>query len=254
VFRNYRSIAVDNNRTTVVVSVSVVVTVLPNDNRFVTIPAVPIPKVFTVTIAITVTMTFTHGHAIRTYTDSDFFRSSRNCAANTHHGGYCYCVLDHRAQYLVWALAGRHARAPGQAGRPLRLILGEHGDRGFEFLRGRLIGAHLDKGPCSPDWDSAWIKSRWRERTKAEKPGNPPPVVHVNRKDLGGVRDGVRVGVREVTVAVSPRSVLVSSLMAPRRRQKLRGHRGGVPAPDVPEYSAVCCVTCAMAQIRDLRE
>jgi hypothetical protein len=93
VFRIYRSIAVDNSRTTVVVSVSVVVTVLPDNNRFVTTSAVPIPKVITVTI--TVTMTFTHRHAMRTYTDSDFFRSSRNCAANTHHGGYCYCVLDH---------------------------------------------------------------------------------------------------------------------------------------------------------------
>jgi hypothetical protein len=93
VFRIYRSIAVDNSRTTVVVSVSVVVTVLPDNNRFVTTSAVPIPKVFTVTI--TVTMTFTHRHAMRTYTDSDFFRSSRNCAANTHHGGYCYCILDH---------------------------------------------------------------------------------------------------------------------------------------------------------------
>jgi hypothetical protein len=93
VFRNYWSIAVDNNRTTIVVSVSVVVTVLPNNNRFVPISAVPIPKVFTVTIAIT--MPFTHGHATRTYTDSDFFSSSRNCAANTHHGGYCYRVPYH---------------------------------------------------------------------------------------------------------------------------------------------------------------
>jgi hypothetical protein len=94
-FRNYWSIAVDNNRTTVVVSVSVVVTVLPDNNRFVTISAVPIPIVFTVTIAIAVTMTFTHRHATRTYSDSDFFRSSRHCAANTHDGGYCYCVFDH---------------------------------------------------------------------------------------------------------------------------------------------------------------
>jgi hypothetical protein len=70
------------------------ISVLPDNDRFVTISAVPIPKVFT--IAITVTTTFTHGHAMRTYTDSDFFRSSRNCAANTHHGGYCYCVLNHR--------------------------------------------------------------------------------------------------------------------------------------------------------------
>jgi hypothetical protein len=75
VFRIYRSIAVDNSRTTVVVSVSVVVTVLPDNNRFVTTSAVPIPKVITVTI--TVTMTFTHRHAMRTYTDSDFFRSSK---------------------------------------------------------------------------------------------------------------------------------------------------------------------------------
>jgi hypothetical protein len=71
VFRNYWLIAVNNNRTTIVVSVSVVVTVLPNNNRFVTISAIPILKVFTVTIAIT--MSFTHGHATRTYTDSDFF-------------------------------------------------------------------------------------------------------------------------------------------------------------------------------------
>ena len=77
------------------VSVSVVITVLPDNNRFVTISAVAIPNVFTVTIAITVTTTFTHGHALRTYTNSDFFRSSRNCAANTHHGRDCYCVLDH---------------------------------------------------------------------------------------------------------------------------------------------------------------
>src|SRR5579859_7437546 len=63
------------------VSVPVVVTVLPDNNRLVTISAVLIPKVFAVTIAITVATTFTHGHAMRTYTDSDFFRCSRNCAA-----------------------------------------------------------------------------------------------------------------------------------------------------------------------------
>jgi hypothetical protein len=91
VFRSYWSIAVD--RTAVAVPISVVVTVLPDDNRFVAISAVAIPIVFTVTIAITVTMAFTHGHAMRTYTDSDFFRSSRYCAANSHHGGYCYCVF-----------------------------------------------------------------------------------------------------------------------------------------------------------------
>ncbi len=76
------------------VSVPVVVTVLPDNNRLVAISAVLIPNVFTVTIAIT--MIFAHGHAMRTYTNSDFFGCSRNCAANAHHGGYCYCVLNHR--------------------------------------------------------------------------------------------------------------------------------------------------------------
>jgi len=72
-----------------------VVTVLPDNNRFVTISAVPIPKVFAVTIAIPVAMPLTHGHAMGAYADSDFFGSGRNCVANTHHGDYCYCVLDH---------------------------------------------------------------------------------------------------------------------------------------------------------------
>jgi len=89
------SIAVDDPWTTVVVPISVVVTALPDNNRFVTISAVPISKVFAVTIAIPVAMPLTHGDAMRAYADSDFFRSSRNCAANTHHGGYYHCILDH---------------------------------------------------------------------------------------------------------------------------------------------------------------
>jgi len=92
--RNCRSIAIDNDRPTVVVSVSVVVTVLPNNDCFATM-AVPIPIVFTVTVPITITMNLTDGHTATAYTDPDFFRSGRNCAANTHHGGQCYCVLDH---------------------------------------------------------------------------------------------------------------------------------------------------------------
>jgi hypothetical protein len=85
---------VDDKRTTVLVSVPVVVTVLPDNNRFTTIAAVPIPIVVTVTVTVTITVTFTYGHAMGAYTDSDVFRCSRNCAAKTHYGGYYY-VLDH---------------------------------------------------------------------------------------------------------------------------------------------------------------
>lgn len=92
--RTYRSIAIDNDRTMVVVSVSVVVTILPNDDRFAAM-AVPIPIVVAVTIPITVAMDLTDGHATAAHTDTDFFRCGRNCAANPHHGGQCDCVFDH---------------------------------------------------------------------------------------------------------------------------------------------------------------
>jgi hypothetical protein len=78
----------------VAVPVSIVVAVLP-DNDGLAIPAVPIPIVFTVAVTIAVAMNFAHGHAVGAYTDSDFFRAGRNCTADTHHGGYGDCVLDH---------------------------------------------------------------------------------------------------------------------------------------------------------------
>src|ERR1700752_4035648 len=71
-------IAVDNDRTTV--AVSVVITVPPDDHCFVTTSVDPI--VFTVAIAIIVTTTFIHGHSARTYTDSNFFCSNWTCAAD----------------------------------------------------------------------------------------------------------------------------------------------------------------------------
>jgi hypothetical protein len=89
----YRSLAVNNNRTTVVVSIAVTIVVAFNDNGLVAISAIPILEVFTVAIAIT--MTFTHRDANGTHTDPDLLRPSGNCAKNAHHGGHCYCVSDH---------------------------------------------------------------------------------------------------------------------------------------------------------------
>jgi hypothetical protein len=97
-FRIDRSLAVDNNRTTVVVSISVVIT-LPNDNRLVVISAVPIPSVVTVTVTVAITGNFTHRYAARTYSDSDLLRSGGNCAKNTHRDSHHYCVSDHCCSY-----------------------------------------------------------------------------------------------------------------------------------------------------------
>jgi hypothetical protein len=73
----------------------VVVTVLLDDHGLVTIPAVPIPKVFAVAVTIAIAMNFAHGHTVGTDTDSDLFRASGNRAADAHHGDYSDCVLYH---------------------------------------------------------------------------------------------------------------------------------------------------------------
>jgi hypothetical protein len=98
-FRIDRSLAVDNNRTTVVVSIAVVITIAPDDDRLVVISAVAIPRVLTVTVAIAITGNFAHRYAARTYTDSDLLRSSGNCAKNSHRYGHRYCVSDHCCSY-----------------------------------------------------------------------------------------------------------------------------------------------------------
>lgn len=99
------------------VSVPVVVTVLPDNDRFIGAAAVAVPIVFAVMIAITVAMTLTNGDAMRADTDSDFFRSGGNCAANSHHGGNCYCILDHYVLPInvkLWNQSPAATKVPGR--------------------------------------------------------------------------------------------------------------------------------------------
>jgi hypothetical protein len=72
--------------------VPVSVVVLPNNDRFSTM-AVPIAIVFTITIPIA--MDHADGHTTTAHTDTDFFRSGGNCAANAHHGDHGDCIFDH---------------------------------------------------------------------------------------------------------------------------------------------------------------
>ena len=96
------------------VPVSVVVTVLPNNDRFATTPAVPIPIVFTVTV----TMDHTDGHATPAETNTNFFRSGRNCAANGHHSGQCDCVFDHYVLPMNVKLRSQSGATPNVPKQP----------------------------------------------------------------------------------------------------------------------------------------
>jgi len=118
VFRNCRSLAIDNDRATVVIPVSVVVTILPNNDRFATIAAVPIPIVFTVTVTIPITMDHTDSHATTADADTDFFRPGRHCAANTHHGGQCGCILDHCVLPMNVKLRSQSVATPNVPKKP----------------------------------------------------------------------------------------------------------------------------------------
>jgi hypothetical protein len=77
------------------VEIAVAIVPLPDHDGIVAIPAVP--DNFTIAIAIAVTVAGSDGDAARADTDPNFFRTSRNCTANS---GYCdgyYCKTpDHR--------------------------------------------------------------------------------------------------------------------------------------------------------------
>jgi hypothetical protein len=79
------------------VEIAVAIVTLPDHDGIVAIPAVAIPDNFTIAIAIAVTVAGSDGDAARADTDPNFFRTSRNCTANSGHCDGYYCKTpDHR--------------------------------------------------------------------------------------------------------------------------------------------------------------
>ena len=89
-----RLLFVDNDRSSIMVNVSVVIALL-NDDSFVTVLMITVADDVTVTVPVTISVTLTNRYANRADTNPHFFSSSRHCTANSSYGGDHYGILDH---------------------------------------------------------------------------------------------------------------------------------------------------------------
>jgi hypothetical protein len=89
-----RLLSVDNNRSAIMVDISVVIAPL-DDDGFIAIPMITVADHVTITIPVTISVTLTNRYASTANTNPDLFRSSRHCAANSGDGGNHYGILNH---------------------------------------------------------------------------------------------------------------------------------------------------------------
>jgi hypothetical protein len=89
-----RLLSVDNNRSAIMVNISVVIALL-NDDGFVAVAMITVADHVTVAIPVTISVALTNRYANMADTNPDLFRSSRHCAANSSYGGDHYGILNH---------------------------------------------------------------------------------------------------------------------------------------------------------------
>jgi len=90
-----RLLFVDDNRSAIVVNISVMISLLNDDGFVVAIPMITVADDVTVAVPVTISVTLTNRYANRADTNAHLFRSSRHCAANSSHGGDHYGILNH---------------------------------------------------------------------------------------------------------------------------------------------------------------
>jgi hypothetical protein len=90
-----RLLFVDDNRSAIMVKISVMITLLNDDGFVVAIPMITVSDDVTVAVPVTISVTLTNRYASTANTNPDFLRSSRHCAANANHGGDYYGILNH---------------------------------------------------------------------------------------------------------------------------------------------------------------
>jgi hypothetical protein len=89
-----RLLFVDNNRSAIMVNISVVIALL-NDDGFVAILMITVADDVTVAVPVTISVTFTNRYASAANANPDLFRSSRHCADNSNDGGDHYGIFNH---------------------------------------------------------------------------------------------------------------------------------------------------------------
>jgi hypothetical protein len=89
-----RLLSVDNNRSSIMVNISVVITPF-NDDGFVAVPMITVADDVTVAVPVTISVTLTNRYAKTANTNAHLFRSSRHYAKNSSDGGDHCGILNH---------------------------------------------------------------------------------------------------------------------------------------------------------------
>jgi hypothetical protein len=89
-----RLLFVDNNRSAIMVNISVVIALL-DDDGFVAILMITVSDDVTVAVPVTISVTLTNRYAGTANTNPDLFSSSRHCAENSSDGGDHYGIFNH---------------------------------------------------------------------------------------------------------------------------------------------------------------
>jgi hypothetical protein len=108
-----RLLFVDNNWSSIMVNVSVVIT-LVDDDGFVTVLMITIADDVTVAVPVTISVTLTNRYTNRADTNAHLFRSSRHCAENSGDGGDHYGILNH---YVLLSLLSSARAIPRRRDR-----------------------------------------------------------------------------------------------------------------------------------------
>jgi hypothetical protein len=90
-----RLLFVDDNRSAIMVNISVMITLLNDDGFVVAIPMITVSDYVTVAVPVTISVTFTNRYASAANANAHLVRSSRHCAENSSDGGDHYGILNH---------------------------------------------------------------------------------------------------------------------------------------------------------------
>jgi hypothetical protein len=96
-----RLLFVDNNRSAIMVDISVVITLLDDDGFVVAIPMITVSDDVTIPVPVTISVTLTNRYAGTANTNPDLFSSSRHCAENSSDGGDHYGIFNHCVLLLL---------------------------------------------------------------------------------------------------------------------------------------------------------
>jgi hypothetical protein len=86
---------VDDNRSAIMVNISVMITLLDDDGFIVAIPMITVADDVTIAVPVTISVTLTNRYASAANTNPNLFRPSRHCAENTSDSGDHYGILNH---------------------------------------------------------------------------------------------------------------------------------------------------------------